>query len=292
MAASRKVIHKRIGIGGTHGSGPDNDVRVIQTLLKATNQVVGSLDGRWGKHTEDALRTFQTMNGLQSTGFIEPNDDTLIKLLDKAGILITLPGTKDIAAMIRLHDWFKSKHVAYEWEAAHKGGGTRAYYGLDGNSKYVVQTNHTLFEEGPLKMNCTTYVNLMLSVYATGTAHQHPYDADCSKYGGKQNKHLANDRYGLPLVTRMNNGKEVRYFSDAEQIQDAVNTSSVYVLEIDHDRAKGVAHMALLTNNNVYESTNLNGYDCDTCMSTSLDAYIERQQRRNKGTIYYLFGPA
>ncbi len=289
MSATRKVIHGRVGVGAKHGAAVHSDVKIIQNLLVGAKQLPkGANDGRWGTQTEKALRNFQTTHGLESTGFVDPNDDTLVNLLDEAGILITLPGSKGIAGVMRLHDWFRSHHVAYEKEAAMKTGGTRAYYGLDGEEDYVVQTNHTIFEEGPLKMNCTTYVNLMLSVYSTGAAHDEPYDADCSMYGGTANVHLAKDRYELPLVTRVSGG--ARFFTDADQIRAAVNSHSVYVIEIDHVRAKGVAHMVLLTNNQVYEATNLNGYICETCISSDLDSFCDRQSQ--KGTIFYLFGPA
>jgi hypothetical protein len=291
MSATRKVIHDRVGVGRKHGFGEHRDITVVQNLLTSVGQLPnGSTDGRWGKNTDAALRAFQAVSKLDQTGYVEPNDDTLIALLDQAGILISLPGQKGISGISSLHNWFRSERVTYEREAA-SGVGTRAYFGLEGNEEYVVQTNHTTFQEGPLKMNCTTYVNLMLSVYFNANAHDDPYDADCSTYGGNQSKHLANDRYGLELVTR-SGATPLRYFTDTQQIRDATNPHSVYVIEIDHNRAKGVGHMVLLMNGSVYESTFINGFNSDTCISTPLEQFIERQRHRSKSTIFYLFGPA
>ena len=51
-------------------------------------------------------------------------------------------------------------------------------------------------------MDCTTYANLMLSVYLYGNAHNPAYDGDCRKIGEVSSFHCARDRYGFMIVNR------------------------------------------------------------------------------------------
>lgn len=290
MAATRAVIADRVGRDVPNRLHLDRDVRTIQRLLSAAGYPTAD-DGKWGPTTEKLLRNFQTAFGLPNTGYVDPNDSCLIKLLEQAGILIMLPGKNGLAGVFQLHDDFRRSGVTYEPGAATKAGGSHAYWGLDDMELYVVQTDHGQFTKGPVYMNCTTYVNLMLSVYYWGNAHNDDYDADCSCFGGTLG-HLALERYGLQLNMRETDGKSVNYFTDAEQISASVNSAALYVIEIDHNRAEGVSHMTLLTNGKIYESTNRNGMSALTCISTGLREWTALVKKKYPHVIYYLFGPA
>jgi hypothetical protein len=158
---------------------------------------------------------------------------------------------------------------------------------------------------GPVQMDCTTYVNLMVSIYLFGDARNAHYDADCSKFGGDSDFHCARDRYGYKRVNRSEKQgkaeKQLGYFTKAEQVLTATEQGPerLYVLEVGSPRdvkgkdkqgdevtvmhVGGVTHMALLYNKRVYEcTTHQPGAAC-------IDRTIEKFMT-NKRTVY-LFEP-
>ena len=84
---------------------------------------------------------------------------------EEAEILIPMPNKLGITGVKILHQWFVDNQIDYE-PGAQNGLGTRAFYGLDFKDKsdYAVQRNAGAFQAGPVLMNCTTYVNMMVSV--------------------------------------------------------------------------------------------------------------------------------
>ena len=137
-------------------------------------------------------------------------------------------------------------------------------------------------------MDCTTYVNLMLSVYKGGHAHESPYAARCSQYGVGASVHIGDHRYGFPLVKRRVGGREVSHFTTAQELRDATKGKSALlsVLEVGKRRLNwGVSHMVLMHSDRVYECTT--GQPGCAVIDRTLDAFMAA----HRGDRMYLFGP-
>jgi hypothetical protein len=295
MAGTKKFISASVGVGGVNRR---EDVGALQQLLIAAGiQVNGGADRTWGKNTLAALQSFlrsQTSTGSKVNDDIriEPSDDVLLKLAEKANILIPLPGVTGIGGVDTVHTWFVKNNIKYQ-AGAQDGGGNRCVYGVDGKTGYAVQTQSTAFLKGPVEMDCTTYANLMLSIYLYGNAHNSAYDGDCQKVGGVSSFHCARDRYGFQIVSRKDrdkSGKEVTLtdFRTADQIEAATKGkgAGLYALEpavLGHGFVK---HLALLYGSTIYECTNAVSPNCN---KYSLGQFMERC--RKSGRFCYLFGP-
>jgi hypothetical protein len=291
MAGTKKFIKASVGVGGTNNR---DDVRTLQQLLIAAGVVIkGGADGRWGDNSLSALQVFlkAETSPLQKT-LIEPTSDIPLKIAAKANILIPLPGSTGIPGVEKLHQWFAANNIRYQ-AGAENGGGNRCVYGVDGQTGYAVQTEASEYRKGPVQMDCTTYANLMLSVYLYGNAHNASYDGDCAKVGGTSSFHCARDRYGFKIVNRRDKdkaGKNVTLtdFRKAEQIAVAVkeNGMGMYALEPAVLGSGAVKHLALLYTSNVYECTNAMS---PNCIKHPLTEFMDRCQRN--GRFCYLFGP-
>jgi hypothetical protein len=210
-----------------------------------------------------ALRSFlkAQMPPLETT-LIQPTDDIPLKLAEKAQILIPLPGFRGVSGVESVHKWRVDNNIKYQAGAEH-GGGNRCVYGVDGRTGYAVQMEAREYRKGPIQLDCTTYSNLMLSVYLYGTAHNAAYDGDCAKVGGVSSFHCARDRYGFQIVGRPEkdkSGKDVTVtdFRTAEQIATATAQKGpgLYALEPALIGSGAVKHLALLYASDVYECTN------------------------------------
>jgi len=289
MPMTRKFIGATVKLGRKK----NNDAKVVQQLLIAAGEVIpGGADGDWGNNSAKALEKFQKLQlsaGAKVQAWVDPGDLVLLLMAWKAGILIPLPRKAGIEGVLAMHDWFVKNNIKYN-AGAEKGAGNRAVYGVHEDTRYAVQTTSLQYQAGPVEMDCTTYVNLMLSIYASGHCHSAPYDASCP-FGGVSANHCARDRYSMPLITRKladatTNG-HVNYFENAEQITAAVAAEStkLYAIEVGLSGTGSVKHMALLTDGMVYECTT--GQSGSACVSRSVGDFCAGKT----GKIFYLFGP-
>ena len=222
---------------------------------------------------------------------VAPTDPVLLKLAEKAKILIPLPGKTGIAGIEEAHKWFADNGIVYQ-KGAEDGGGDRCVYGVDGQTGYAVQTESKEFRKGPVQMDCTTYANLMLSVYLHGNAHNTAYDGDCGRVGGTSSFHCARDRYGFQIVQRPDKdpgGKSatVSDFRTADQILAATkDKAGLYALEPALLGTGYVKHLALLWGTTIFECTNA---ITPNCARHSLSDFMDRCKR--SGRFCYLFGP-
>jgi len=248
-------------------------------------------------HPLDSLKT-QKKGALQKRQ-IEPGDELLTKMAMDAKILIPMPVGPGVGGLLQIHKWFRDNGIKYQ-QGAQSGGGNRALFGVGRDRRYAVQTqtvNH-YFLAGPIEMDCTTYVNFMLAIYIQGHIHGAPYDASCKAYGEGSDNHCARDRYGLPLVCRVEGHaparKQLNFFKTADQIVQATQNSGgrLFVLEVgrvkkrdDEHPAGGVTHMALCLNGKVYECTT------HQPRSACIDRSIAEFMANKRDNIIYLFGP-
>lgn len=285
-------------------------MRAVQQLLSAAGYVnVGTPDGRWGKtntatdsHTAGALRTFLQRNGTPdqvNALTLEANDDLLLEMAREACLIIPLTGKKGMDGVKATHQWLKAQGFNYN-EGAQRTPpeGNRALWGVLDHPEAVVQTRQGAFSHAsPIELDCTTYVNLMLSVYLYGDAHTN-YNAHLDSY--VDDKHLCKDFYGLPLLTR---GTEHFFLSDdrrgalrevairtAAQIAEATSTAptSLYVIELGGAAQGRVSHMALLHQGTVYECTTQH----PACVDSSLQDFVIRVFHSHARKLpLYVFGP-
>ena len=288
MTATIRLIDHPVG-ADVHNR--PSDVKALQQLLIAAGtHIPGGDDGGWGKHTAAALEQYQEKKAAPVSSRVDPGDDILLKMAMDGQILIPMPSTSGTAGLLQMHKWFVDNQIKYQ-KGAESGGGTRATYGVEGNRSYAVQTCNARFERGPVQMDCTTYANLMLSVYLQGHIHSAPYDACCKLYGETSNNHCARERYGFPLVCRQEAAspvpKALNYFKTAAQIADACKNSPnrLFVLEVGGGAAGGVSHMALFLGGDVYECTN--HQPAAACIKRGLPIFLANKANK----IFYLFGP-
>ncbi len=288
MTATIKFISNAVG-DGLHND--HNDVGALQQLLLAAGvHVHGGADRRWGKSTAGALSEYQKKKGVPQKARVDLGDELLLKLAMDAKILIPMPGLAGVSGLLQTHKWFADNGIKYQ-QGAESGGGNRAIYGLEGTRSYAVQTTDSEFRAGPVQMDCTTYVNLMLSIYIQGHAHMAPYEASCKAYGEASNNHCARERYGLQLVNRLEGQfpaqKKVNYFKTADQIIEATRNSAgrLFVLEVGGGSLGGVKHMALYLNGDVYECTT--HQPNSACIKRNIALFMANKQAQ----IIYLFGP-
>ncbi len=284
MPATRTLIDSRVGDGGAKNG---SDARGVQDLLVAAGAKDPNISGMWGNACNKALNAAQERHGRPIRNYVEPDDHILLDLCKDADILVPLDGGKDITGVNRLDMWAWDKCVAYE-PGAEKGLGTRAFYGLtfQGKQDYVIERNQG-WKAGPVNFNCTTWANLLLSVYLQGHAHNSPYDADCSKYGATSTNHIARERYNYTLVRRPIPGKsgtENWFEVNSEQIVEYTNLNTMYQIEVAKGSQGGVTHMVLMYNYVVYECTT--GQSHSACITRDIDGFLST---KNKRQFLYIF---
>jgi len=296
MAGTKQFITGSVGVGGRNATV---DVQALQQLvIAAGTKVEGGADGGWGDNTRNALQS--ALGGLNPAldkayidkALIQPGDAALLRLAEKAEILIPLPGVTGIAGIDAMHKWFSENNIAYQ-KGAEEGGGNRCVYGVLGQPGYAVQTESKAFRKGPVQMDCTTYANLLMSVYLFGNAHNASYDGDCGRVGGISSFHCARDRYGFQIITRPGQdrtGKNVMVsdFRTTEQVEAATEEkgAGLYALEPALLGSGFVKHLALLWESTVYECTTALTPNCN---KHRLDEFMDRCKRN--GRFCYLFGP-
>jgi hypothetical protein len=283
-----RLISSRVG---EKGSTIGEDVATVQQLLVAAgNDDPNILGGGWGGHSKDALIAFQKAHGLPEQNYVEPDDSCIFELASAAQILVPLPNLLGMSGVTELHQWFRENNIQYQ-KGAESGGGNRALYGFDwaGCIDYAIQRINLAWRSGPVKMDCTTYVNCMISVFLHGNLHSSPYSADCSQYGDTSNNHMPRDRYQMPLVYRPHTKdgvtKKENYFKEVEDLEAAMISNALYAIEVGGGAGGGVSHMALIYDKEVYECTT--GQSGSACIKRDLPTFAENK----KGKIFYLFGP-
>jgi hypothetical protein len=289
-----------VGVGGQNTSG---DVETLQRLLVAAGvKVKGGADARWGEHTALALAKFQDdwddATGAEfglpparsSVKVLQPDDDWLLRMAAQAQILMPMPAPKkDIVGVLQLHRWLQGKRILYEPKQDYMGTNSRSFRAVQARPNLAVQLQlgtEEKIKHGPIKINCTTYANIMLSVFKYGTLANPGYNPSVQNIGGSSSEHLSKARYQFQQIIREVAGtdgktKQTNYFATAEQIDDATDDGKLYSMEIGSAPNRGVGHHAILYNGTVYQSH-------DSSPSAA-DCSLEKFMARATPCIY-LFG--
>lgn len=276
MILTRGSAQFTVATVGAGGQNSHSDVKTVQRLLIAAGTPVkGGADGGWGDKTASALAKFvddwDDSIGAEF-GFppaspgplkvLQPDDDWLLRMAAQAQILIPMPTRKTgITAVLQLHRWFKEEGILYEPKSDYMGTKSRSFWAVPARPNVAVQVQLLagMINRGPVMINCTTYANIMLSVFRYGTLANPCYNANVQNIGGSSSEHLSKARYHFTQVTREEISKEgtkkqLNYFATAEQIDNATDAAKLYSMEIGNDKNRGVGHHALLHNGIVYQS--------------------------------------
>jgi len=252
MAVTRTLLSKPVGPGLRNSP----DVKTLQQLLTAAGYDTGGDSGSWDDKTTRALLAFRDANYSPYRLEVLPDSDELLILVRLAQIEIPLPGATGINGIQRMHQWFADSGTQYN-ENPNKPEtslGNRVIYGIQGHTGSAIQGINKAWRTGPIEMDCTTYVNLMLGIFFVGNAHQTPYDADCHLFGAKSDVHCGKDRYNFKEISAAF-GKETRaYVRTADEMTAVAKENTLYVLEVARSD-NFVVHMALLYNGTVMECT-------------------------------------
>jgi hypothetical protein len=129
----------------------------------------------------------------------------------QAQILIPMPTRKTgITAVLQLHRWFKEEGILYEPKSDYMGTKSRSFWAAPARPNVAVQVQLLagMINRGPVMINCTTYANIMLSVFRYGTLSNPCYNANVQNIGGSSSEHLSKARYHFTQVTREEISKE------------------------------------------------------------------------------------
>ena len=274
MAATWNLLSKPVG---PELRDRKSNVKTLQQLLTAAGYDTGGDSGTWDDRTTRALLAFREVHFPGPYRLeVLPDSDELLILVRLAQIEIPLPGATGMNGIQRTHDWFVERETKYN-EGAESGLGNRAIYGIQGHTGLAMQRINQAWRKGPVEMDCTTYVNLMLGIFFKGNAHRVPYDANCAEYGGLNKVHCGRDRYGFKEVSATF-GKETRsYVKTEDEITAVAKENTLYVLEVA--RSDGyVIHMALLYNAEVMECTRKQ--PASACIKRSIAEFMRGKRAR------------
>jgi hypothetical protein len=175
MAGTKQFITASVGVQGKNRNA---DVRALQQLLIAAGEKVpGGDDGDGRQHAQCASELSASADAGRGQGVHRKGDRRAegrrpVETRGEVADLDPLPGKTGLAGIEAMHTWFVDNDIVYQ-QGAEDGGGTRCVYGVEGETGYAVQTESKAFRKGPVQMDCTTYANLMLSVYLYGKRPQH-----------------------------------------------------------------------------------------------------------------------
>jgi hypothetical protein len=274
MPATWNLLNKPVGPDLRNSK---SNVRTLQQLLSAAGYDTGGDTGAWDDRTTRALLGFRDAHFPGPYRLeVSPDSDELLILVTLAQLEIPLPGATGMNGIQRMHDWFVERGTKYN-QGAESGLGNRAIYGIRGHTGSAIQRINQAWRKGPVEMDCTTYVNLMLGIFFKGNAHQAPYDANCADYGGLSKVHCGRDRYGFKEIS-VTFGSEARsYVTTADEMTAVAKEDTLYVLEIAKSN-NSVVHMALLYNGSAMECT-IN-QPASACIKRSIADFMRGKRAR------------
>lgn len=155
-------------------------------------------------------------------------------------------------------------------------------WGFEGRPSWAVATtlDRCFSSDVPISLNCTSFANLMLSVWMQGNAHRTPYDAS-QMVGGDD---PLGARYALHAV----NDNEIvflGYCFDVDGIRRNAQPNRLYYIGLCDSNGM-IKHDTVFLNGKFYES---NTDKTPAVYSTPLEERFKRAARNGGGVC--LYGP-
>lgn len=292
IGATFPIISERVGEGcATRGK----DVKRIKQLLQLAKFLKNDRDGEdvWGKDAAKALMDFFTACQVGPVNaYIEPKDpyDRLFTLALTAGVLIPLPlGLRSISAVSILYEHCRTAGYRYGWKEPSgeiHNGGSRIIWGFANRPGWAISTVNVLGQQFfsstiPVTLNCTSFANLMMSVWCQGNAHSTPYDAS-QMVGGYDPLGL---RYNMHPI---DDGKMIfdGYCVDLETLKQSAQKDRLYHFASCNNDGF-ITHDMVLLNGYVYEC---NKYKEPAVYRTELGKRFESM--RQAGSYPRMLGPS
>jgi hypothetical protein len=293
--ATFPIITKRLGEGGVKQGV---EVKRIQQLLARTgHNPKSNLDGGWGGATSTTAKAwikYQESKGWIAKPYLDPIDaeDRLLCLAADAKVVMFICSwLRSNSATAFLTEMCRSSGIPYGWvkDGQTYGGGTKMAWGFDQRPNFLVFTlpggvgsaGFDVNSPEPRALNCTSYSNLMLSVWRQGNAHTSPYDASQAVGGlGAQ----LGQRYGMAEI-RTSANKMV--FTDLAELKGKLQNDVMYHLAWARASDGFSTHDTVVINGVVYEA-NVGERPTGAVYSTPLD---ERWTKRGSGKGARLYGP-
>jgi|GEM_PF-7088536 len=317
MPATYRIITKRIGEGG---ATDDAEIQRIRRLLRRCGYNLGHNpeSKKWDENVQAALMHFQsywreevclntdpnvvkTFVGKASgmgmhlpvRPYLEPDDKAVWALAENAGVLFRVCSSKrGSAAFTAVHDWLVARRTPYGGYGTGNGP-SHMVYGLEGHPDWAIQvetnTKNVLPKEWARCLHCTSYQNLMLSVWTMGNCHGDPYSPGLA-FGGV-GKSLAKSRYGYQRCTPAKGRTTVKTFKELESV---LTPGRLYAMELCKDKDTDgdgvmedfVYHYTLIFNGFVYQA---NLPIAKGVYSMSLDQWWSNKA---KNKTLYIYGPS
>lgn len=281
-----RIISQRIGQGGATN---DPEIKRVRRLLRRCGYDLGHNpeSAKWDETVQAALMHFQTYwresvclntdpaivkqfigksSGmgvhLPVRPYLDPDDKAVWALAENAGCLFQVCANKrGSAAFTAVHDWLVAQRTPYGGYGKDNGP-SHMVFGLEGHPNWAIQietnTKNVLPKEWQRCLHCTSYQNLMLSVWAIGNCHSTPY-APGLGFGGNL-KSLANSRYGYQRQTVAKGRKTIRTYNELKSV---LQPGRLYAMELCTDKDSDndgvvetdfVYHYTLIFNDYVYQA--------------------------------------
>lgn len=255
MGATFRIIKRRVGAGAiTYGK----EVMRVQQLLRLAGflNTPYYTDGPWDHITAQAWLDFQkaALPNQPTTPYVDPQNYQygqcpLTTLALKAKVLIPMPIAYGRSGAVKeFFNHCNTSKYKYGWVKGDRKS-IRLIWGFEGRPRWAIATDIDKFfpEKDPVMLNCTSFTNLMMSIWMTGRCHQLPYDA--SQQSG--NSTVLSSRYQMKAL---DDGKMMidGYCYDLETIRRMTRPEKLYHFTSCNNNGD-ITHDMVLLNGEVYE---------------------------------------
>jgi hypothetical protein len=279
MGATHPIITSRVGDGGqTRGL----EVKRIQQLLRLAGSDPGPITGEWTTATKRAWLDFQAdCDWGPVNPYIDQEDPymRLFMLAYAAGVLIELPNNlRSTSAVLSFVETCRDEKIPY---------GFRTVWGFENYPNYAVVTLHSHRADvefpprNPRLLNCSSFVNLMLSIWVQGNIHQPPYERSQESNPTKP----LGCRYNLHPARGFDKQKPPGIYKNFDTIQDLLEPDRMYYLN-SCDEAGGFHHDMVLLNGTIYQAN-----DDQTPAVYALPLKQQWDRTRQANHFFTIYGP-
>jgi hypothetical protein len=298
------VLTDRVGPGGQLTG---IQVQRVQELLKLAGYFTGepSKTRKWDQASSDAMTAFQKDFGRENyqtsiNDYIEPDPrgHKLQALAWKAGVVSWVPSyCRGKPAVLALYETLRQQKIPYGWTQNGKKhhGGSRMVWGWEDYPQLVVYTTAGSNPDDlhfrtdyPKTLNCTSFANLMLSVWVRGDAHGAPYIAN----QGVGAMNPLGKRYNMPPVPGgIDVDKSGGVFSNFDKLKKRLQPGKMYHIAL-YTKGVGITHDMVLLDDTIYQCNLNQGKGNSSVYSVPLEKKFRDTINAEKGKYIQVLGPA